>query len=155
MALILDGTNGVDKIAAGAIEYADLPSGSVLQVVSVNFTGQLNTTSLSYVTTGLTASITPKFASSKILAIASGNIYGNLFGTIYRNGSVDLAQNANGLIGSNVTNVSTATGVVLDSPSTTSSTSYAVYIKAPSGGSSPWWNINSATTNITLMEIAG
>ena len=28
MPTIIDGTNGVDKIASGAIEYADLPSGS-------------------------------------------------------------------------------------------------------------------------------
>ena len=43
--------------------------GSIIQVVQGTFGGQFSTTSTSLVDQGLTATITPKFSTSKILAI--------------------------------------------------------------------------------------
>ena len=71
----------VIKIAAGKTldlktqGSVTMPTGSVLQVVEAVLeqgSASVVTTSQSYVTTGLTASITPKQVGSKIIATASG-----------------------------------------------------------------------------------
>ena len=70
MTTTITGATGVNRVADGA----DMPAGSVVQIVeSVLATGGgVSTTSQSYVTTGLTASITPTQTNSKIIATASG-----------------------------------------------------------------------------------
>ena len=50
-----------------SIPKAALPTGSVLQVVQGSYSTQTTTTSTTYVTTNLSATITPTSASSKIL----------------------------------------------------------------------------------------
>ena len=64
-----DGQITTAKIASGAITDALLPAGSVLQVVESNMSGDgiFSTASTSYVDVGLSATITPTSASSKIL----------------------------------------------------------------------------------------
>lgn len=50
------------------IRHADMPSGSILQVVNATLNGGGDqTTSTSYIDQGLSISITPKFANSKII----------------------------------------------------------------------------------------
>ena len=151
MSVIISGTDGITFPNS----TTQVSAGQVLQVVNVVSTAQLNTSSLSYVATALTATITPKFSTSKILVTVAGNIYGNLYATIYRNGTTDLSSTIYGFIGSNVTNVSTASATALDSPTTTSATTYTLYLKGGTTGASPWWNIYNSSTTITLMEIAG
>ena len=56
-----------------SIPKAALPTGSVLQVVNVNYGTIAISSSASYADTGLTATITPQFATSKILVIVSQN----------------------------------------------------------------------------------
>ena len=67
------------------IPRAALPAGTVLQVVNATYSTQVDTTSGSYVDTGLTASITPSSSTSKILVLVSHQIsisastgYGNV-----------------------------------------------------------------------------
>jgi hypothetical protein len=129
-----------------------LGAGAVLQVVQGTSVSQLNTTSTSYVATGLTASITPKFSTSKILVNINGSLYGNMIATIYRNG-VDICSTAQGFMSASTTQISPIGYSYIDSPATTSSTTYTVYIKAVTG--SPWWNINTSVCPIILTEIAG
>lgn len=82
MALTLDGTTGVSNIQDGVITSADfaatgaLPTGSVLQVVRGTYSVSTAISTDAYADTGLTATITPKSASSRILAL--GNIKGLL-----------------------------------------------------------------------------
>ena len=62
--------SGPSAVANGSISAADLASGvggKVLQVVTATFASQSESSSASYVATGLTASITPSSASNKIL----------------------------------------------------------------------------------------
>ena len=75
MPTIISGDTGVNQITAGAIEKADLPSGSVLQVVQVsqNVRFVLNTAAAKINEANLTTSAT----NSKILAILSCAIGGN------------------------------------------------------------------------------
>jgi hypothetical protein len=137
-------------------------SGSVLQVVQAsNFSGT-NTTSTSFVTTNLTASITPKFSTSKILvtintSVAQTTIGKNGVGTIYRNGS-NIGPNDGFIFQENALSSGfvwcPASATYLDSPATTSSTSYTLYIKSSSGGT--FYSVPSTiASTITLTEIAG
>jgi len=146
-------------IVSGYVPYANLPAGSVLQVVNATYTTSTSTTSTSFVTTNLTASITPKFSTSKILVLTTlAGIYVTGTGkegqfSLYRNGS------AIALIGdlyvSGANPVCTQSYTYLDSPATTSSTTYAWYFKASASGTV---EINSTATQVSsiiLLEIAG
>ena len=82
MAIILDGNNGVSypdgtlmpsaptNPSTNRILTNRMPPGAVVQVVQATTTSSPSTTSTSFVTTGLTASITPYSVNSKILAIS-------------------------------------------------------------------------------------
>ena len=152
-----------------------VPAGSVLQVVTSNFNSTFSQVSsgATLYATGHTLTITPSSASSKILVMATGLMSSNnpsswgAFATIYRGGT-NLAP-LSGTTGSpsvfvaiyNPT-LSTTLSVpttmhYLDSPSTTSATTYQVYIGG--GGSNVawasngWYGSNPATV-MTAMEIA-
>jgi hypothetical protein len=61
----------------GTLPFAQLPTGSVLQVVQATYTTQTSYSSgsTSYTDTGLSATITPKFATSKILIMIIQQAY--------------------------------------------------------------------------------
>ena len=63
-----------------AVTSAGIPirSGTVLQVVSETSAATVNTSSASFVTTGLTATITPSSSSSKILILFYASMFNNL-----------------------------------------------------------------------------
>ena len=142
------------------VAKAALPAGCVLQVVNATTTTATSTTSASFVATLLTASITPRSASNKILVQVTGPIdsaatNSQANGTIYRGGTIlsgaggftNVFSNAGRLIGS-------LAMTYLDSPATTSSTTYTVYINC-SNGSTIIFPQGTNTASITLMEIAG
>ena len=132
--------------------------GKVLQVVSVTNTTQQTTTSGTYVaSTGLTASITPSSTSSKILISVMSNIRSSADAayTLYRGatnlaGAGDFVQIYAG--GADIRQLMTIN--YLDSPSTTSSTTYTLYFFA--GAGTAYINQEgSKQGQIILMEIAG
>ena len=156
----ISGATGVNKVQTGAIETGDLPTGSVLQVVSVANGTTESTTSGSWVAhSGLTASITPSATSSKILVsiafsyqTATGT--NNFNATVYR-GSTNLLNSTKGtgtLFSGSSYYQGHQTIQFLDSPSTTSSTTYQLYY---AGSTTTRINTDSGTGTITLMEIAG
>jgi len=135
-------------------------SNIVLQVVQATTTTEVSTTSSSYVNTGFSASITPTSATSKILILGSVIVRvpsnnGNYQHNIYRNNSTALAPVAfRGLIQCRGGNYDqTPAFMYLDSPNTTSSTSYNWYHKSEAGGTA-WFAIDNSFAQITLMEIA-
>jgi len=143
-----------------AVTAAGLPAGSVLQVVSNFITSDFNTASTSFVTTGLAQAITPSSTSSKILATVSigswyvGGSGGSAVATVYR-GSTNIGNGNSGLmmIDNDALNIPCSTQV-LDSPSTTSATTYTVYVKT--SGVTTYVSYSSyGHFTITLMEIAG
>lgn len=187
MALVLDGTNGVSLVqdgvvtaadlASGAITASALPAGSVLQVVSAVNNNYQEVSSTTYTDTATTASITPSSTSSKILVIvhgtltsirASESIWANL--RIYRNSTSNLIY-----VADYFNNISAGTDAIgenkyansfsinhLDSPSSTSATSYTLQIATGTTSNSGRVRLNNSTggqntnlSNITLMEIAG
>ena len=124
------GSANASVIDAGTLAGARLPAGSVLQVVQGLFTSTTTTTSNTAVATGLTASITPTSASSKILVLVFGSQQQVTSGTtniypLFRDGTSILNTF---MIYSNPTpdGVAMSAGY-LDSPATTSSTTYALY----------------------------
>lgn len=166
--LTLPTVNGTVLTNASSIARSQLPAGSVLQVVQATTSTATTTSSTSFVDTNLLASITPTSASSKILALISGPLYtGNTGYNTYA--SIRLTRNGSGImqtqqvtdnqVGSAVGPTMTANINIcyLDSPATTSSTTYRIQIKSDQGSYSPvitfpFSNVNTAT--IILMEIA-
>lgn len=147
-----------------AITSAGIPirSGSVLQVVVENISSQTTTTSSSLVDTGLTASITPTSSSNKILVLATITGAGVANGSGVRmklfRGSTDL-----GFISSTGTYNGSANKVdlehgwsvsMLDTPSTTSSTTYKIQHSIATNGT-VYISGGNSVSSITLMEIAG
>lgn len=67
MTFIVDGTNGL-TFPNSTIQAS---AGNVLQVVQGTYSTQVTNATSSYVDTGLTATITPKFSTSKILVMVN------------------------------------------------------------------------------------
>jgi len=132
--------------------------GKVLQVVQATYATQVSTTSSSYVTSGLTVSITPSASTSKILVFYTMSNLTSRSGTysdyqlaLYRNSTsvCDFGNSNFGDVGSFVYNMNFDAGSYLDSPATTSSTSYTMYGKRTVGT----LTMNQGTSTIIAMEI--
>mgnify|MGYP003676958806 CR=1 FL=1 len=138
---------------------AAIATGKVLQVVQGSDSTQLSTTSTSLVDVGLSASITPSSSSNKILIIvdAQGQNpadvgWGN---AIVRNSTVVFQTNTYSNYSSQETQTNRrASYCYLDSPSTTSATTYKLQVYCYNPGTI-LMNEGSNPTTITLMEIAG
>jgi hypothetical protein len=136
-----------------------MPAGAILQVVNANTSNSVVLSSTTYTDTGLTATITPKFASSKILVMATVAInHGNDEGC-----GIKLIRNSTTLYTSDnpytyiyaVGGDSYNRGSIyeLDSPSTTSSTTYKIQFSAYDNKQIK--ANHGARSEIVLMEVAG
>lgn len=149
----------------GTLPDANAPTGSVIQVVQ---TTTSTTTSSSSTTpsavTGMSLSITPSSASNRILVLMSSNEVraelntgGNIF--LYRNGS-SLGKVANEIDFNYTGAASFPLGMAwsyqyLDSPASTSSVTYALFLSRLTGSGSFTFNTNanSIGSALILMEI--
>jgi hypothetical protein len=160
--MIIDGTNGLtfnnSTVQASA--------GSVLQVVNATYSTQITTASTTFIDTGLTATITPKFSTSKILVLVSqngcykgaGNTYIQL--KLLRNGtnlinmeSIAVYSNTAVAVGNSASSTN-----YLDSPATTSATTYKTQFCSGDNSTTVAVQLTNGfqpTSTITLMEIAG
>jgi hypothetical protein len=156
---------GTLTTASQSIAKASLPAGSILQVVNAYTVTGTTTTSGTQVDTALSATITPTSASSKILVLMNGDgyvnrgstaiSYGDMYFYIVR-GATTLAS------GRSAVNFGVATWadmfpaqncfVYLDSPATTSSTTYKMQISVSNSLSLSVPFQSFAT--MTLLEIA-
>jgi len=140
---------------------------TVIQVVNGTLGGaQVSTASTSFVTTGLTATITPQSTNSKILILANLNqCYINsstyvAFYTVYRGASnIAPTGTSNGQSFACVYNSAGAPEmgqpiIYLDSPASTSALTYTIYF-ATNGGGTAYLNANSGTSTLALLEISG
>ena len=174
MALVIKGSSSgqvtVDVPAAAGTNTLTIPAesgniitnsttGTILQVVQSEIATTQNTTSTGYTTSNLTASITPSSTSSKVLMILSGgNCHhstngANVLVAFHKDGSVigtgphAIIQNTSG------TNSfkSSWSASYLDSPSSTSSLTYAPFYKVSTGTG----HFNEATVRVmlTLFEV--
>jgi hypothetical protein len=158
-------TQATSAIVSGYVPYANLPAGSTLQVVQALLSTDVSTTGTTYVTSGLVGTITPKFSTSKILVTVSGggsygntaNVYGE--NVLYRNGSQISANGVDWAFYSSAATGSNHSYMYLDSPATTSATTYTPYFRrgTTGGAGTYYFNLTQSTgptVTITLMEIA-
>jgi hypothetical protein len=164
MTTIIDGTAGITfPVTAGSASAVQASSGRVLQVVNATYETATSTSSTSFVTTGLNASITPSSASNKVLVmfsvyVSSPATNDAVFATVFRGttSGTNLGNSTAGFGaaqspgGANTRSVVSA--MYLDSPSTSSSQTYTVAFLAQSN--TAYAQANSAKSTLTLMEIA-
>lgn len=144
---------------ATALPKAALPTGCVLQVVQGTYaTNTFNSTG-SLADSGLTATITPQFASSKILVlvnqagVVAQSATNGVTVTLLRNSTpiLEFAKYLGYIIADIITNASSS---YLDSPATTSATTYKTQFSRSSGSGQVIVQANGAVSTIILMEIA-
>ena len=144
--------------------------GGIIQVLQGSTNNRVETSSQSFTASNLSATITPKFNTSKVFIMVSGDCNTNaddneIYMTIYRSINGGTAAN----IGNPTYGFAAAACFAdrlhsavsinyLDSPSTTSSVEYKVYIRKTAGGSG---NVEFPVNNghqhafMTLMEVSG
>lgn len=163
--------NGIDKVQDGSIQAADLasgvpsrsqlPAGTVLQVVQAYTGTQVTLTTNTQTATGLTATITPTSATSKILVVYFQNGIRKVNDTgcgvsLFRN-STELGA-ASIYAGYTSTTTNNQPGSVgntwLDSPATTSAVTYSTKAWSTANISMVQLQVNAEYSSITLMEIA-
>jgi len=147
---IAAGAVGNTQMASGAAR-ANWGAGGILQVVQSTGTASQSTTSTSYVTTGLTLTITPASATNKVLITYTGYAYavgGNEKYAIYR-GATKICESLVALSG----NLSSSAISYLDSPASTSATTYTLYYLATAG--TAYLNGDGTSLySLTAMEVA-
>ena len=181
MTMILDGSAGV-TFPNSTVQAS---AGQVLQVVSATKTDTFSTTSTSFTDiTGLSVSITPKFSTSKILVIfntytsANQNSSSAAIRLLRNSTAIDVGDaastrpQASGIFytGDVSVSVQASIGVVsnnfLDSPATTSATTYKLQMASANASVTMYINRTSSdrdsttydartASSITVMEIAG
>ena len=143
--------SGVTALPAGV-------GGKVLQVVTATDGSQRTTTSTSFVTASntLSLSITPASTSNKIFLSCTTVSYGltstRVLFTIYR-GATNIGGSTESAFAENRPDWNPVAFSYLDSPNTTSSTTYQVYFKSSSGGLA--YMNNDTLASLTAFEIAG
>jgi hypothetical protein len=138
--------------------------GKVLQVVSTTYSTATTSTTNSYVDTGLTLTITPTLSTSKVLVLltqsnqlylpsAGGEMQGDF--KILRDSTAivtdsAVAIRAGGYL-SELNLIGNFAMTYLDSPATTSATTYKTQFK--NTGALGTFRVNNDTSSITLLEI--
>ena len=173
MALILSGDAGITfPVTAGSASAVQASSGRVLQVVNATYSTSTSVNNATLVDTGLTATITPSSSTSKILVLVNQN------GNVGNNNTADVGIRVALLRGASQIalidgvlaysgapasgayvgpiGVGSASICYLDSPATTSATTYKTQFANRSSGSTGAVTTQntSSTSTITLMEIA-
>ena len=142
---------------------ANPQSGGVVQVVNASTTTTVNTASTSPVDSNLTATITPKFATSKILVVINQSIgkenatTASVLLNLVRNGStLGGAFCAYGLYTGASAPIYGASCAFqyLDSPATTSALTYKTQVYCNTASGNALAQPNNSPSSITLMEIA-
>jgi len=160
----LSGLSVANTAITGRISTAQQPIGAVLQVVQTTLDTTYSTATMgSWVSAGLTGTITPTSSTSKILATISGGGYCDrastqMVLTIYRGATNLYATGYTLCYNSGGAQESAMTFSVLDSPATTSATTYTAYQLMTNSAGTIAFNIPSASgiprATMTLMEIA-
>lgn len=158
MAIIKPNNNTLSSITA-------LPTGlggKVLQVVNASTTTEVSITANSYTDTGLTASITPSSSSNKILVVVQQHVAKDVNNTwtdikLLRDSTeIAIFKSVcyNGVSQANYIGQGAGCSF-LDTPSSTSSLTYKTQFRNVPAAGTIKAQIDSATSTITLMEIAG
>jgi len=157
----LESTDVVQYYTGAAWATVGPTVSKIAQVVQASVATQVQTTSSSYVTTTLNNAITPTLNTSKVLIVVSLP-YSNAAGqdsnlTIFRGtvAGTNLATNASvgfGYVSGGTQGIAVQfNATYLDSPATTSATTYTVGMKTAGGTAAAF--IGNAQGTITLFEV--
>ena len=158
------GTTGQILTVSGGVPVWASPAGGgkVLQVVNATYATEFTSSSTTFADTGLSATITPSSASSKVLVLVSANGIGKqtndtaFGGRIVRGAtSIFTFEGGGGNTGSTARNIVGGTSVsYLDSPATTSATTYKVQGQSTDAAATAYMNWRGyGGSSITLLEI--
>ena len=160
------------KVQDGGLNLTDagMPAGASLQVVQDVYSTYTQITSNSYVDTGISQAITPSSSSNKILVIASiqcsngSSVNANETGFQFVRDSTSIRVYERPIFvwnqgGDNTAVDANISLIFLDSPSTTSATTYKVQARENSSGTmriNDYFSGNgNGCSTLTLIEIAG
>ena len=160
---LLGGTTGqvLAKATATNMDFSWVAQNIIQVVNATNTTSASNSTS-TYATTGLTATITPTYNTSKILVLVSQNgcskdnsNSGNGVNLRLVRGATTISQFATILGWTNAATytLSAASVCYLDSPATTSATTYKTEFANNSNNAAVTVQANSVMSTITLIEV--
>ena len=137
--------------------------GKVLQVVAATYATQALSTSTSYADTGLTATITPSLATSKVAVFinigsstkeSSGGNTGGAVQTKAFRGATEIGFIESGYTGdTSRQDFGSISYAILDSPATTSATTYKAQFASLVSGQQVRVQTAGSTSSIILMEI--
>ena len=166
------GTTGQVLTVSSGVPAWTTPAGGgkVLQVVQGTTASVTTISSTTYTDTGLTASITPTLATSKILVMFS-QVSSTARNAIEAGSGIQLLRGATavyqpapggyetqyiygtgiGTSGTNIKGIISAT--YLDSPATTSATTYKTQVRTQNSTSSASVSLNDGISTMILMEI--
>jgi hypothetical protein len=159
MSMIIDGTNGLTFNDSSTQASA----GKVLQVTSGSSSAFGSSTSTTYADTGIAITITPKFATSKILILV--NIAGVKKSAFDSSGGFKVQRNSSDLWtindfvmwnGAAQGNSGHIGAMYLDAPASTSALTYKIQYKTFSSSCTIAFNESNTTalSTISVMEIA-
>lgn len=160
------GTNGyiltADSTTSTGLKWAAAATQKIVQVVSASYTTETSSSSTSYADTGLTATITPTSASNTILVLvnqngcskAAGNASSAIAIKTLRGSTEIAAMTQMGFTNSSSSLLSLSYAIaVVDSPATTSATTYKTQFANNVAAASVSVQNNSARSTIVLVEI--
>jgi hypothetical protein len=131
----------------------------ILQVVEGTTSTAVSSTSTAFVTTGLSASITPSSTSSKVLVIATsvlgtdGSVFSGQVSALFR-GTVAGTNIAQMLTFTSSNSGVSQSMIKLDSPNTTSAQTYTLGMRTNSASTVIYANRENSFSSIILMEIS-
>jgi hypothetical protein len=130
----------------------------VLQVVQGTSTTQVVTTSALFVDAGLTATITPQYSTSKILAMITQSVYADVAATdsefVLLRGATTVSSSTGVAYSTASANVVSWALNIFDSPATTSATVYKTQMKRRSGTGQLVTQVSSQVSTLFLIEIS-
>jgi hypothetical protein len=164
------GTNGqvltADSSTATGLKWAAASGGKVVQIVNATYDTRTSTTSATWQDSGLTASITPTSASNNVLVLANVNgvAHTSSSNTTWTEVRLNIAAGARTLLIGGRVGLGVSTGgqtgawgistSYLDSPATTSSTTYKIQFQSSSAGQTAEIHYAGGTySSITLLEV--
>jgi hypothetical protein len=162
------GSNGTvltaDSAEATGVKWATPGGGKVVQIVNVTYSTQTIVSSSTFVDSGMSASITPTSASNKILVFVTHSGCGKynsntaLQVRLLRGATtilnIESAAGSNNGTGENM--IGSIAANFLDSPATTSATTYKTQINSRANAGSAYFNDATSpgsNSTITLMEV--
>jgi hypothetical protein len=161
MSITINGSGTVTGISATGISAQPAFPGNILQVVYASTTTLATNTTSTYADTGLTSSITPTSASSKVLVLVSQNGVFKSVNNSANGVNIKLFRGATALaspVGYSGTTLNVYPGSVsfclLDAPGTTGATTYKTQFANFTNANGVGVQDQSSRSTITLMEVA-